>query len=229
MPTYPYISGSGPVAKAFEQLRKGFPAKVDAAYLQRFQIAPSNESYLIAILRFLGLIDDEGNRQDGKVDFFYGNEEKFQSGLDAALRESYKQLFDEMGDGVYARPRDELGHWFRGADKTSDLIGKRQAGTFLALAGLAAKVEASPAKASAPSAKPRSRRAPKVPEVLSASKKPDVAEAAAESSRERVETPAGARAADVGLTVRIEVNLPAGGDAETYDAIFASIKRHLIA
>ena len=33
---------------------------------------------------------------------------------------------------------------------------------------------------------------------------------------------------DVGLTVRIEVNLPPGGDADTYDAIFASIKKHLM-
>ena len=32
----------------------------------------------------------------------------------------------------------------------------------------------------------------------------------------------------VGLTVRIEVNLPPGGDAQTYDAIFASIKKHLM-
>jgi hypothetical protein len=34
--------------------------------------------------------------------------------------------------------------------------------------------------------------------------------------------------ADVGLTVRIEVNLPPGGNADTYDAIFASIKKHLM-
>jgi hypothetical protein len=34
---------------------------------------------------------------------------------------------------------------------------------------------------------------------------------------------------DVCLTVRIEVNLPPGGDADTYDAIFASIKKHLMA
>ena len=32
----------------------------------------------------------------------------------------------------------------------------------------------------------------------------------------------------VGLTVRIEINLPAGGDKETYDAIFQSIKENLL-
>ncbi|MET0964993.1 MAG: hypothetical protein ABWZ02_01265 [Nakamurella sp.] len=39
---------------AFAQLRRGFPAKVDAGYLQRFNIAPANESYILSILRFLG-------------------------------------------------------------------------------------------------------------------------------------------------------------------------------
>jgi hypothetical protein len=33
---------------------------------------------------------------------------------------------------------------------------------------------------------------------------------------------------EVGLTVRVEVNLPPSGDAATYDAIFASIKKHFM-
>jgi hypothetical protein len=32
---------------------------------------------------------------------------------------------------------------------------------------------------------------------------------------------------DFGLTVRVEVNLPAGGDQETYDKIFRSIRQNL--
>lgn len=64
MPTYPYTSGQGAIAQTFTQLRKGFPAKVDAGYLQRFGIAPANESYIIAILRSLELIDEEGSRKD---------------------------------------------------------------------------------------------------------------------------------------------------------------------
>ena len=64
MPTYPYSSGQSAVIQTFAQLRKGFPSKVDAGYLQRFGIAPANESYIISILRFLGLIHEEGNGQD---------------------------------------------------------------------------------------------------------------------------------------------------------------------
>jgi hypothetical protein len=33
---------------------------------------------------------------------------------------------------------------------------------------------------------------------------------------------------NLGLTVRIEINLPAQGDQDTYDRIFQSIKRNLI-
>ena len=86
MPNYPYISGQGALAQTFSQLRKGFPGKVDAGYLQRFNIAPANESYVISILRFLGLIDEDGNRVEDKTDYFFGNDDSFKSGLEGALR-----------------------------------------------------------------------------------------------------------------------------------------------
>jgi len=225
MPTYPYSSSTGAITQTLDQLRKSFPSKVDAAYLQRFKIAPSNESYVIAIIRFLGLIDEEGNRQDGQVNFFHGSDDTFKAGLDALLRDKYAELFGEMGDGAYTADRESLGYWFRGADKTSDLVGGRQASTFLALGAAAGKVDgvvppkpraASTAKGGAGSKSPKPARASKTdPE-------------AAASPVDVLTAPPGDARADVGLTVRIEVNLPAGGDADTYDAIFASIKRHLI-
>lgn len=224
MPTYPYTSGAQAVVKTLDQLRKSFPAKVDAAYLQRFQIAPSNESYVIGIIRFLGLIDDEGNRQDDKIDFFHGSDVKFQAGMDALLREAYAELFAEMGEEAYKSERDSLGYWFRGADKTSDLVGKRQAGTFLALASSAGKAEAAPARTSASTPRPRAAS----PAIGSTIKKAKASKATTSDATTPVQVPPGDTRTDVGLTVRIEVNLPAGGDADTYDAIFASIKRHLI-
>jgi hypothetical protein len=69
---YPYTSGQSAVTQTFAQLRRGFPTKVDAGYLQRFNIAPANESYIISILRFLELIDEDGGRKDENSKFFYG-------------------------------------------------------------------------------------------------------------------------------------------------------------
>jgi hypothetical protein len=44
--------------------------------------------------------------------------------------------------------------------------------------------------------------------------------------QEEMNPPKGSNA--VGLTVRVEVNLPANGDQETYDRIFRSIRENLI-
>lgn len=81
MSTFPYIAVQGAVAQTFLQLRKGFPSKVDAGYLKRLRIAPANESYIISILRFLGLIDEDGQQQEAATDFFFRDDEAFKAGL----------------------------------------------------------------------------------------------------------------------------------------------------
>jgi len=235
VPNYPYVSGPGPVVQTFTQLRKGFPGKVDAGYLQRFKIAPANESYVISILRFLGLIDEDGNRVEDKTDFFYGNDDAFKSGLESTLRRTYSQLFDEMGDEALDALKGDLTHWFRAADKTSDLVGGRQASTFQTLAALAG--HGAPPATRSGTAKKTAATAPSSAAKKAATKRTAARRTSIEETvpEERVEKPSredgandGRNTHDVGLTVRIEVNLPPGGDAETYDAIFASIKKHLM-
>jgi Family of unknown function (DUF5343) len=230
VPTYPYASGQAAIVQTFTQLRKGFQSKVDAGYLQRFGIAPANESYIISILRFLGLIDEEGNRVEDTTGYFFGDDDSFKSGLEATLRTAYSQLFEEMGDAALDAPKSNLTHWFRAADKTSDLVGGRQASTFQTLAALAGHgdppaVRSGAAKktaittpgSTATNTTPRNT-APKNPTRKNQVDKPGGDDGAG----------AGKNRQDVGLTVRIEVNLPPGGDAETYDLIFASIKKHLM-
>jgi hypothetical protein len=230
MPNYPYSSSQGAVVQTFSQLRKGFPPKVDASYLQRFNIAPANESYIIAILRFLGLIDEDGSRVADKTEYFFGNDDTFKSGLSATLRSAYSQLFDEMGDGVLEALKGDLAHWFRASDKTSDLVGQRQASTFQVLAALAGHGDLPTARASAPKTTAPAGSASKKTATRQVTKKNQVEKPvrqAAEGGSGRGDG-AGKNGQDVGLTVRIEVNLPPGGDADTYDAIFASIKKHLM-
>jgi hypothetical protein len=239
VPNYPYASGQTAVVQTFTQLRKGFPGKVDAGYLQRFNIAPSNESYVISILRFLGLIDEDGSRVEDKTDYFYSNDGSFRSGLEGTIRSAYSQLFDEMGNGAIDAAKGDLIHWFRASDKTSDLVGQRQASTFQTLAALAGHGDL-PAARSGAEKKTEKKNVATTPGPPA---KKTVVKAA--TSRRHVEKPAtdaggaevrtdvgigvgGKNGLDVGLTVRIEVNLPPGGDADTYDAIFASIKKHLM-
>lgn len=203
---------------------------MDAGYLKRFNIAPANESYVISILRFLDLIDDEGNKVDDNTHFFYGDENLFKEGLEAAIRRAYAPLFGEMGDEALTAERTGLVHWFRASDRTTELVGGRQASTFLTLAALAGHGDL-PARASA-AKKTASGPAPAKKAVAKKAAPRKVAEMPAEDGGQNdAGSPAnvkGNSGQDVGLSVRIEVNLPAGGDADTYDAIFASIKKHLM-
>jgi hypothetical protein len=234
VPNYPYMSGQQGIVNTIAQLRKGrFPSKVDASYLQRFKLAPSNESYVISILRFLGLIDEEGKSIEANTGYFYGDDASFQAGLESALRSSYSLLFDDMGDGAFDAENAALAQWFRVSEKTSELVGSRQASTFKTLAALAGHGEIRAARgitakatAGNGSAAPAKKTAAKV-----------AAKAAVTPKKDPDKPPAdqGGGAAgksnngnELGLTIRVEVNLPPGGDADTYDAIFASIKKHLM-
>jgi hypothetical protein len=230
VPTYPYTSGQGAVAQTFAQLRKGFPPKVDAGYLQRFGIAPANESYVISILRFLGLIDEDGSRREENSDFFFGDDEVFMPGLEKRVRDVYSQVFDEMGEDALTADSKALTNWFRASDKTSALVGQRQASTFRTLTALAGHGDLPASRTTGTAKKAGTRdastKAPK-PKKPADSGKPEQ-KALSEEHSKRTSDQRLVANSDVGLTVRIEVNLPPGGDAGTYDAIFASIKKHLM-
>ncbi len=227
MPNYPYTSGQAALVQTFTQLRKGFPSKVDAGYLQRFSIAPANESYIISILRFLGLIDDDGNRVEDKTGYFFADDDSFKAGLDGTIRSAYSQVFDEMGNAALDARKDDLTHWFRASDKTSALVGQRQASTFQTLAALAGHGDL-------PSVRPAAAKKTNTATPGSAAKKTTAKETTPQKQVEKLGKDGGdgrsggKNGQDVGLTVRIEVNLPPGGDADTYDLIFASIKKHLM-
>lgn len=72
--TYPYISSAGPVVKTIERFRKQFPNEVNAETLRKLGIAPKNESYVINILKFLGVIDDAGKKVESTTKAFLQNE-----------------------------------------------------------------------------------------------------------------------------------------------------------
>ncbi len=226
MATYPYNPAVGGLVKAVEQFRRSFPQTVDSALLKRLGIAAANESYVINTLRFIGLIDDEGNRVEDAVAPFFGSDDDFKSGMEKAVRAAYKDLFSEYGEDAWGTDRGRLTTWFRQKDKTSELIGGRQAGTFIALAGFSGHGEdpkvGSP-RDPANGAGSRSRPA-------AAAKRPakPARKAAATNQPPIVSPPSRDTTGEFGLSVRIEVNLPANGTPETYDAIFASIRRNLI-
>jgi hypothetical protein len=125
----------------------------------------------------------------------------------------YTDLFALHKDGAWNLSSDKLISFFRSTDKTTSLVGRLQAATFQLLAGFAGH-GAVPAPASPkPSAKPKPAK-PKSEKVVTTNN----------SQPQQENHPA----RDIGLTVRIEVNLPPAGDQETYDRIFRSIRENLL-
>jgi hypothetical protein len=216
---YPYVASGGPLSKTIEHLRRSFPREVTADTLRKLGVAPKNESYVINVLRSLGIIDEEGKKVDAKAKAFHQHkDEAFASEFEKLVRDAYGDLFELHGDAAWTLDKGNLTQFFRTSDHSTKVVGERQAGTFTYLAGLSGHA-VMPARREGPAQpRPGTRAAPRAARAKAAT----VTESAAKPS---IADDNGRR---FGLTVRIEVNLPAEGDQETYDAIFRSIRKKLI-
>jgi hypothetical protein len=220
---YPYIPSGGLILTAFQQFRRSFPAKVDADTLKKLGIASGNEAAIINILKHLALLDGENQRTPKGAELFnLHDDRKFGEVLGAAVRDSYEPLFDLHGDSAWTLDRDALISFFRSSDQTSAVTGARQALTFQTLAAIAeqrADQIASRKSYSRRSANPsKAAREPKAGKSAAAGGPMDELRTGSSSSGKE----------PVGLTVRIEINLPANGSQETYDNIFQSIRKNLL-
>ena len=219
MATFPYISGAGNIAQMIAQLRKSFPNAVSADTVKKLGIASNNESYVINVLQFIGLLDTESKKTPlaGQI-FSKHKDEDFAKALEAPVKGAYSALFELHGDASWTLSDEDLITFFRQSDQTSDVIGRRQAGVFKVLASLSGHGEVPVAKAK--TSKPKS--APAVEKKAAGSSKADMQPAQTQVVAQDAEN------SKVGLTVRIEINLPGGGTKDTYDAIFKSIRENLL-
>ena len=203
-------------------LRKNFPATVNADTVRKLGLASKNESYVINVLQFLGLIDEEGKRTDlGHKVMTTHNEDEFREAFGGLVREAYQDLFALRGDDAWTMSRDDLIGYFRSADKTSDIIGSRQAGVFVALSEICGH-EANP---SAGNSKPKT--ASTAGAKKAAKKQAPAVQKLSDTTKVEGDQSSLKAKGDMALTVRIEINLPAEGTRETYDAIFKSIRANL--
>jgi len=222
---HPYMSGSAGLAQAVAQLRKSFPLQVAADTLKKLGIAPNNETYVLNTLRFVGVIDAEGKKSTQAASVFNKHDDaEFQAGFSELVETAYSDLFSLHGNSAWTLPTDKLISFFRNSDHTSAIVGQRQASAFQALASLCSKTDGT-APRSAPKAKKSEKSASRA-----ASPKPQskVLEQTANPAATLVPTKETQAETGVALTVRIEINLPASGDQETYDRIFKSIRENLL-
>lgn len=201
MASHPYISGAGNVTQMIGFLRKSFPTTVNSDTVKKFGIASKNESYVINALQFIGVIDEEGKRTDrGREVLATHDEEAFKKAFEALIRDSYEDLFDLRGDDAWTMNKDALIGYFRGADKTSEVIGTRQAALFQAFRALAGHEQVTAA--------PKNDGTPKRAAKASRSKPTNAKEPIQTSPPVERSISVAPTKKDMALTVRIEINLP---------------------
>lgn len=95
---FPYVPSAGPLVKTIAQLRRSFPKEVNAETLRKLGVAPKNESYVIGVLRFLGVLDEEGKRVNNKSQAFLQGDESFQAAFADIVHDAYDELFETCLD-----------------------------------------------------------------------------------------------------------------------------------
>ena len=233
---YPYTVTVPGLVGAIRQLRSVFPGQVNAATLKKWGIAPNNETYVVHVLRFLGIIDQDGNKQTEAAKVFVEHDDaEFAKKFSGLVRKAYSGLFEYFGEGAWTLDKDRLISFFRAEDDTSATVGARQANTFLTLAQLSgygpppAEPKSAPIRRSKPSPSPnpkrgRSRDAVKAVPPSSTPNVPVGLDGQAPSGRPI----ANGSLSGLNLTVRIEINLPVTDEQGIYDKIFKSIRANLI-
>jgi uncharacterized protein (TIGR02391 family) len=138
---HPYMSGSGGVTQLVGQLRKAFPATVTADTLKKLGIAPQNETFVLNIMKFIGVLDAENKKTAAASPVFNKHDDaEFQQEFAKLVIGPYRELFDLHGEDAWTLPLDKLISFFRNHDGTSDVVGKRQATTFQTLARIGGKL-----------------------------------------------------------------------------------------
>ena len=222
---HPYVSGAGGLIQAVAHLRKSFPPQVAADTLKKLGIAPNNETYVLNTLRFVGVIDAEGKKSSQAASVFNKHDgAEFKAGFSELVKTAYSDLFSLHKDGAWTLPTDKLISFFRNSDHTSAVVGQRQTSAFQALANLSGKADDA-----APRSATKAKKAEKPTSRTAASKlQRSSTQPISNSPSTEAETKQNQTDTGVALTVRIEINLPANGDQDTYDRIFKSIRENLL-
>lgn len=211
---HPYVQAPSHISQLVRHLRRSFPNTVTADTIKKLGLAPRNESYLINTLRFLKLIDESGNKTEPASRIFsIHKDQEFQNEFSQLVRDAYSGLFELHGDEAWELEMESLISFFRQEDKSTEIVGKNQATTFRTLAAVAGH------------GKLRERESKTVAKRKKATTEPSKKEG--ETSNQKGKISANAKR-DFGLTVRIEINLPAEGNQRVYDMIFKSIRENLL-
>lgn len=185
----------------------GAPEAFGLDFLQDLGFTSSNDRAAIKVLKFLGMLDAGGKPQASYREFM--DHTRAKSVLAARMLGAYDDLF--LADKkAHEKGTEALKGWFKTKTGASDAVAKKMATTFKSLATYADFADVEPAKDQvdeAPSDREdRTDESDKIPPRGSGDESPP----------------------PLGLTYRIEINLPDTTNVDTYRAIFRAIREELM-
>lgn len=210
-----YVNVYGQLGEVFRRIADGqAPEKFTVQYLKDLGFSSSNYRAIIPLLKALGFLNPEGTPTSRYLE--YRNTARSRRVMGEALREAYGDLFT-----IKASPTEEdfdlIEGKFRSAHNASTTTAKLMASTFYALLELADLGRLAPAeKDIVNEGENEVPEAPPVSPHLGTSKP----EETRVLDRPGYPTPT--------LHYNIQIHLPATKDVEVFNAIFKSLKEHLL-
>ncbi len=184
------------------------PEKFSQAHLKGIGFKSSNDMGIIPVLKDLGFLTGDGSPTQRYHD--YRDKSRSREVMAEALHEAYEEVF-HVNENPTEADRASIEGKFKSFHNASDRVAKEQAKTFFALLDLA-DLDAA-----------RRNGAPTGDENQGTEDRGESPDKEAKADTSQVQMPAFG-----GLRYNIEIHLPPTKDIEVYNAIFKSLKEHLI-
>jgi hypothetical protein len=201
-----YTQAYGSFDEFFSRIRDAqAPDKFILQILKDWGYKSNNHRPFIPLLKSLGFLSSDGTPTQRYHD--YRSHAKSKEVMGNALKEAYSDIFLIKAHPT-TKDKELIQGKFKSYHNVSDNVAKLHTNTFYALLKLA-DLEASNVE------KPASKKAPVKQDL------PRPAEQKHDTTSDLLTT-------KVGLHYNIQIHLPATKDVEVYNAIFKSLKEHLI-
>jgi Family of unknown function (DUF5343) len=200
--TTSYVLATNRLQDIFSKIRDGqAPDRLSQQLLKDWGFTSSNDKAFIPLLKSLGFLTAEGKPTQRYAD--YRDHSRSKHVMADALRDTYSDLF-LIKEHPTAADRESIKGKFKSFHNVSDNVADLMTKTFYALLGLAELTKRTSGSPSETSAQP------KVVTAIATSSAPQTARAGAS------------------LHYNIQIHLPATKDVEVYNAIFKSLREHLV-
>lgn len=199
--TASYVLPTNRIPDLFSKIRDGqAPERFTHALLRDWDFKSTNDRAFVPLLKELGFLTADGVPTNLYHD--YRDHSRSKSVLGQAIRNAYGDLF-LIKESPTAADKSAIEGKFKSFHNVSDNVAGLMSKTFFGLLALAdlskPRVSSSPASVKSETAEPQA------------------------VDKDRIKVPV-----NTGLHYNIQIHLPATKDVEVYNAIFRSLKEHLL-